>query len=97
MKHDLLGLFMQMPCAECGKKPCHAAFILDLKKGGKPEYFNYLPLCVKHCSEQMRIGTLAMCVKYSNVRLYLSHKGWSTDGELKHKDAGRKKNDRQHN
>ncbi len=86
IKPDILALFMQMPCAECGKKPCHACYIKPLEYGGSAEYFNYIPLCVKHCCDQMKIGTIAMSNKYRNVKKYIENKGWTFGKKLSHKD-----------
>ena len=83
---DVMTMFMQMPCAQCGIKPCNANYIKPLECGGSPEYFNYIPLCVKHCHEHMRIGTIAMSDKYTNVKKYISDKGWEFGKKLHHRD-----------
>lgn len=75
-----------LPCCQCGKTPSQGAFIKPLECFGPKEFFNLLPLCVKHCHEHERLGTMAMAEKYRNVRIYLERKGWQINQKLWHRD-----------
>jgi NADPH-dependent glutamate synthase beta subunit-like oxidoreductase len=77
---------MALPCAECGKTPCHAAFIKTIENlDEKSQYFNLIPLCKKHCIEHESLGTMEMANRYRNVKRYIEHKGWELGKTLWHR------------
>jgi 5-methylcytosine-specific restriction endonuclease McrA len=87
MNEKILDMIRQTHCAECGRLPCHGAHIRSLSDRGTNNFFNLIPLCVKHVHEHDRIGTIAMMEKYRNVKLYVEKKGWKlVNKKLTHRD-----------
>jgi len=86
INESVLILIMGSHCVECGKKPCNASPIIPFDQNGPHQYFNLIPLCVKHCHEHVRLGTIAMADKYSNIKLMIENKGWTFGNKLTHRD-----------
>lgn len=80
----LITHFVFQKCAECQKYPSSACHIKPFVQGGEPKFYNYIPLCVKHTHEFLRLGSIAMMAKYVNVCSYILAKGWVQDKTLSH-------------
>ena len=86
INETLMTMFRQSPCVVCGKRPCHISLILPIESGGSTEYFNLMPLCVKHCHEHNARQTIELSNKYINVKRYVISKGWEFGKTLSHRD-----------
>lgn len=70
---------LRRPCIVCGTPGVDPAHVWGVGAGGPDRFYNVVPMCREHHSEQHAKGWLAFTAKYPRAELALKVRGWKFD------------------
>ena len=76
---DIRAEYYSKHCLVCNRRGCDPCHIKTFGSGGVDEYWNLMPLCRAHHTEQHQIGIISFYKKYPTVALYMEANGWKIE------------------